>query len=215
MKNIRHFALPVLGILALYLNLNPAIAGSSEFIENMPQLKQDPDRAGAMIWEKPGVDRAAYTRVMIQPITIFISPDSEYRGLNADDMKALADEFQKTLTSTLEPEIPVVNQAGPGVLYLHAALTDVKLAKKKHGLLSYTPIGLVVSAAESVAGANISLKDAELEIEMLDSVSGERLGVLVDKAPVTTGNEELSWDSIKKTFAFYAERFKLRMHTAR
>jgi hypothetical protein len=213
MKNIHHLVLPVLAILAMALQ--PAAAGSSGFIENMPPLTQDPDRAGAMIWEKPGIDRAAYTKVMIEPITIFISPDSEYKGLNADDMKALADGFQKTLTSTLEPQIPVVNQGGPGVLYLHAALTDVKLAKKKRGLLSFTPIGLVVHAAEDVAGANISLKDAELEIEMLDSVSGERLGVLVDKAPVTTGNEELSWDSIGKTFAYYAERFKLRMQAPR
>jgi hypothetical protein len=183
MKNIHRLVLPVLAILAMALQ--PAAAGSSEFIENMPPLAQDPDRAGAMIWEKPGVDRAAYTKVMIEPITIFISPDSEYKGLNADDMKTLADEFQ--------------------------TLTNVKLAKKKRGLLSFTPIGLVVHAAESAAGANISLKDAELEIEMLDSVSGERLGVLIDKAPVTTGNEKLSWDSIKKTFAYYAERFKLRM----
>jgi hypothetical protein len=90
----------------------------------------------------------------------------------------------------------------------------VKLAKKKRGLLSFTPIGLVVHAAEDVAGENIELKDARLEMEMLDSVSGERLGVLVDKAPETKADEKLSWDSIKATFAFYAERFKSRMQAA-
>ena len=201
-------------VLILPLSLQQAVAGESGFIADMPPLEPDTDRPGAMIWVKPGVDRSAYTRVMIEPITIFISPDSEYKGLSADDMKTLEVEFQKALTMTLEPEIPVVNKGGPGVLYLRAAIVDVKLAKKKRGLLSYTPIGLVVHAAESVAGADISLKDAKLEMEMLDSVSGERLGVVVDKAP-ETGSEKLSWDSISTTFKFYAERFKLRMQTAK
>lgn len=212
MKKIRNQAILVLGILVL--SLKPVFAGSSGFIENMPQLEPDPDRPGAMIWIKPGVERAAYTMVMIEPITFFISPDSEYKGLSADELKSLSDEFQKTLTLTLEPEVPVLHKGGPGVLYLRAALVDVKLAKKKRGLLSFTPIGLVVHAAEDVAGANIELKDAKLEIEMLDSVSGERLGVLVDKAPETKADEKLSWDSIKATFAFYAERFKSRMQAA-
>ena len=46
----------------------------------------------------------------------------------------------------------MVNKAGPGVLYLRAALTNVKVAKKKRGVLGYTPIGFV---ATSVAHAGI------------------------------------------------------------
>ena len=98
---------------------------------------------------------------------------------------------------------------------MRAALSNVKLAKKKRGLPGYTPIGLVATAVADAAGARISLKDAAVEIEMLDSTTGERLGVLVDKAPTTPGNENLSWDSINRTFAFYAERFKARMLAAK
>jgi hypothetical protein len=197
------------------LLLPQAFAADSEFIENMPALAQDPDRAGAMIWTKPGLDRAAYTRVMIEPITIFVSPDSDYKGLSADDLQALAIGFVETLTQTLEPDIPVVNQSGAGVLYMRAALTNVKLKKKKRSLLGYTPVGIVVTAAKDAAGKRISLKDAVLELEMLDSASGERLGVLVEKAPKAAETEELSWDSISETFAYYAERFKTRMQAAR
>ena len=200
-------SLLVAGVLAL--TLQQAVAGGSGFIENMPALTQDPDRAGAMIWEKPGVNRADYTRVQIEPITIFISPDSEYQGLSADELKSLADGFREAVTKALEPEVPVVSQGGAGVLYVRAAITNVDVAKKKRGLLGYTPVGLVAGA---VTGPSVSLKHAVLEIETLDSVSGERVGVLVDKAP-ETGSEKLSWDSINKTFAYYAARFKLRMHT--
>lgn len=196
---------------ALLLSLQAAMAADSGFIDSPPQLAPDADRAGAMIWNKPGVDPAAYTKIMIEPITIFVSPDSEYKGLSAGDLKVLADGFNETLVKTLGPEITVANQAGPGVVYLRAALTNVKLAKKKRGLLGYTPVGLVVTAAKDLAGARISLTDAVLEVEMIDSVSGERLGVLVDKAPKEAGAKDLSWEAIDRAFVFYATRLKGRM----
>ena len=196
----------------LALGLQQAVAADSGFIDNMPQLTPDPDRAGAMVWQKPDLNRAAYTRVMFEPITIFISPDSEYKGLKADELKAMSDGFQEAITKTLEPDFPVVNQAGPGVLYLRVALTNVKVAKKKRGLLGYTPIGFVVTTA---SGPTILLKDASLEIEALDSASSERLFVLVDPAPKTVGAKELTWDEVNKVFAYYAERFKARMQVAK
>jgi len=196
----------------LAVALQQAVAADSGFIDNMPQLTPDPDRAGAMVWQKPDLNRAAYTRVMFEPITIFISPDSEYKGLKADELKAMSDGFQEAITKTLEPDFPVVNQAGPGVLYLRVALTNVKVAKKKRGLLGYTPIGFVVTTA---SGPTILLKDASLEIEALDSASSERLFVLVDPAPKTVGAKELTWDEVNKVFVYYAERFKARMQVAK
>lgn len=202
-------------VLIAMLLVQYSLASGSEFIEDMPELKQDPDRPGAMIWMKPGVDRAEYRMVMIEPITIFISPDSKYKGLSTDDLQGLAHTFAEAVTRTLEPEVPIVSQAGPGVIYLRAALTDVEVVKKKRGLLGYTPIGLVAGAVKSATvGPSVSLKNAALEIEMIDPTTQERVGVLVDKAP-TEGDGELSWDSISKTFEFYAVRFKARMQAAR
>lgn len=207
------------GLLAAFilgLFLHQPLANASDFIDNKPPLAQDPERSGAMIWEKPGLNRAAYTRVMMGPVTIFISPDSEYKGLDADELKTLADTFRAAVTKTLEPEIPLVSQAGPGVVYVRAALVDVDVAKKKRGLLGYTPIGFVIGAAkDAVEGPSVTLKNAALEIEMLDSVSGERLGVLVDKAPTSATEDHLSWDSITKTFELYADRFKSRFEAAK
>lgn len=197
---------------ALFAQSGPA--SSSEFIDDLPELVEDADRAGAMIWLKPGVDRSVYTRVMVEPVTIFVSPDSKEKGLNADELKALADTFHHALTSTLEPEVPVVSQPGAGVLYLRTALVDVKFAKKKRGLLGYTPVGFVVTAAADAAGARIQLQDVTLEIEAIDSVSGERVAVVVDEAPETVGEDKPSWESVNQTFVFYAERFKQRLQAS-
>lgn len=203
-----------LAVLLLFGTAQQGLAAGSDFIESMPDLSADPDRPGAMIWTKPDFDRTQYTRVMIEPVTIFIAADSKYKGLDADELKALADGFVESLTKTLEPEVPVVSQAGPGVLYVRAAITNVHLAKKKRGLLGYTPVGLVVTAAQDAAGARVSLKDAVLELELIDSTSNERVGVLVDKTPTTADQKDLSWNSVTSTFDFYANRFKSRLHAA-
>ncbi|MDO9596097.1 MAG: DUF3313 domain-containing protein [Azoarcus sp.] len=196
---------------ALFMLAPQAFAADSGFIDNLPALAKDADRPGAMIWTKPGLDRSAYTKVMMEPVQIFISPNSEYKGVDANEMKALADSFHEIVTNTLEPEIPVLSKGGPGVIYIRAALTNVKLSERKRGLLSYTPVGLVVNVAIDAAGGRVSLNDAALEIEMLDSVTGERLGVLIDKAPKAPDSDKLSWDTIRSNFTFYAERFKERM----
>lgn len=186
-------------------------AAESAFIDKMPQLAPDTNRAGAMTWIKPGVNPSNYQKVIIEPITIFISPDSDYKGMDANDLKTIADGFNETVAKVFAPEIAVTDKAGPGTLYLRAALTNVKLEKKKRGLLGYTPVGIVVTAARDLVGARISLTNAVLEVETIDSVSGERLGVLIDKAPEEASSEKPSWDAIDKTFSFYAARLKGRM----
>ena len=194
-----------------------AAGASSEFLDIHPELKPDPDRPGAMVWQKPGFDRAKYSKVMFEPLSIFLAPDSEYKGFTADDMTALSSGFRETVVRVLEPEIPVVSVAGSGVLHVRGALTGVKLKKEKRGLLGYTPIGIVVTAAQDAAGKRVSLEDATLELEVYDAATGEPVGVIVDRGPRTQagGKEELSWKSIEETFRFYATRFKSRMLATR
>ncbi len=193
-------AVPPLGFAAGY---------ASQFLDVHPELKPDPNRAGAKVWEKPGFNRSKYTKVMFEPLSLFLAPDSEYKGFNAEDVNALGSGFRDVVVQTLEPELPVVQAAGPDVLYVRVALTNVKLKKEKRGLLSFTPIGLVVTAVKDAAGKRISVENAVIEMEARDSVTGEPLAVVVDARP--GGKEELSWNSIEETFKFYATRFKSRM----
>lgn len=198
-------------ILLFSIFQQPAFAASSGFIRNMPKLHRDPERPDAMIWERTDFKRSAYTKVMMAPLKIYISPNSKYKDLDAKEQSVLSDEFREAVGKALAPEIPMVGKAGPGVLLIRSAVTNVRLEQKKRGILGYTPIGFVVTSIQNAAGQRISLQNAVLEIEMLDSVTKKRLGVLVDKAPAPPRSEKLSWDSIRKTFAFYAERFKARM----
>ncbi len=212
----KFFTLIALVFGILFLTATATAGGYSGFLDKYPDLKPDKDRAGAHIYEKPGYDLSAYTKVMIDPITIFIDPNSKYKGIDPDELMILAHSFRETIIQNLEPEYPVVGQQGAGVLRMRIAITNVKLKKKKKGLFSYTPIGMVASGVQSSAGKNINLVKASIEAELIDGKTGEQVGVLVDTQPHKGGEDEKpSWDTIQKTFEFYAKRFRQRMNEAR
>lgn len=216
MKSVKFIAAVavVFGLLLANADLTISAENSSSFLGDHPPLTADRDRPGAKSWQKEGVDIKKYTKVLIAPIEIWIDPDSEYKGLDADELKALSDTLRKAITDELEPAYPVVTKPGPDVIAFRLALTNVRVAQKKRGLLGYTPIGFVVTTGMNLAGMRISLRDATLEAEALDSQSGERLSVLIDRQVTDvdpTDKSDPSWEEVEKTLRFYAKRFRSRM----
>jgi hypothetical protein len=63
----------------------------SGFLEDYPAFEPDKDRKGAMTYRKPGSDLKPYTKILIDPIEIWVAPDSKYKGIKPDEMKALSD----------------------------------------------------------------------------------------------------------------------------
>ena len=192
----------------------------SGFLENYPAFESDMDRKGAMVYRKAGVDLKKYTKIIIDPVEIWIAPESKYKGIKPDDLKVLADTFRQAIVNALEPTYPVVNTPGPDVLGIRIAITNVYITKKKRGLMGYTPAGLVISTAVKAIGDNMSLQEAVIEAELLDSQSNERLGALMDQQSKTakkklgvgaTKKGKTSWEEIEETLKFYAQRFRTRM----
>ena len=197
----------------LLLSASPIVTagGNSGFLDDYSMLKADPDRKGAMIYRKDGADLSKYSKIVIAPVEIWYDPKTKYKGISPDDLKLLADSFRELLVKQLEPDYPVVGSAGPDVLWVHMAIANVSMKKKKRHLLNYTPIGFGLYTLKDVAGANIKLENAVIEAELLDSVSGERLGALVDSQKATAKKGKASWKKLEEALTFYAQRFRARM----
>jgi hypothetical protein len=217
MKNLRTMAVLFISLSFLLASTGLAVSGEtySGFIENYPAFKADKDQKGAKIYRKPGIKLKTYSKIMIDPIEIWYANDSKYKGISPDDMKALADTFRAAIVGALEPDYPVVSKPGAGVLGIRMAITNVYAKKKKRGLLGYTPVGIVAIAAKKIAkGQSLSLVNATIEVEMLDSESNERLGVLIDSGPHSYKHQNkklTSWEEIDSVLKFYASRFRTRM----
>lgn len=200
-------------LLISFYFMAPAVAAqNSGFLDDYSGLQADPDRSGAMVYRKSGVTLGAYNKIVISPVEIWYHPDTKYKGVSPDEMKVLADTFSGILTNELEPDYPVVGSTGKGVLVVRFAITNIKMKKKKRGLLGYMPIGAAVTALKDVAGKRITLSDATIEAELLDGESGEQLGTLVDSLSESVSKDDKpSWESLEQALIFYAKRFRSRL----
>jgi hypothetical protein len=206
----------LLGLGVVLLTICSAIAwaaelSSSGFISGNPAFEPDKDRPGAVIYRKPGVATSSYKKILIDPIEIFIAADSEYKGLSPDESKAITDALRQALVKELEPDYPVVDEPGDGVLGIRLAITNVHMQTKKRGLLGYTPIGLVVTTAGNLAGARMELSRATIEAELLDGGTNEQVAALIDPLGDNKDDEKPSWEEIGKRLEYYAKRLRARL----
>jgi len=187
----------------------------SAFIDGNVELIPVPDKQGAYRYIKPDLDLNKYNKIIIEPVEVWLHPDSEYKGIEPGTVKALADSFAQILVNELEPEYGVVGQVAADTLVVRLAIMGLKTKKKKRGLLGYIPVALVVSALNTNALKRVSLIDAGIEAEILDSMTGERLAVLVDTGIRTpeaeSAGKKLSWQDIEMSLQFYAKRLKVQL----
>jgi hypothetical protein len=194
--------------------------GSSDFLSDYSQLKKSSDQYMDYTYLAPGAENkmANYSAVMIDQPEIFIAPNSKYKGMKPDDMKQLADAFRGALAQSLSETYMIVDQPGPKVLYLRFAISNVKLKKKKKGLLSFTPIGLVRGAVKSAITSDITkkidLKGLTMEMEVLDSSNQEQLAALLETRSGKK-DEPASWAELEAFINVYSQRVRCRLDNAR
>ncbi len=196
----------------------------SGFFSGCKGFTPDPDRPSVFIYTAPNYHPRNYSRFIFPPIEIWIDPDSEYKGVEPDQLKKITDGLLEVIIDELKGDYPIVDKPGPGVAIVRIALTNVYLKKKKVKWYNYTPVGAVSKGVQMAAGKNIALTTAHLEVEMLDSQSGERLKAGVDlqvgeklREKIKEGKErpETTWADVEETFEFYAKRFRQRLDAAR
>ena len=192
----------------------------SGFLSDYSQLKKSSDAYMDYTYLVEGAadKMAKYSAVMIDQPEIFVAPNSKYKGMKPDDMKQLADAFRGAMAESLSATYMIVDQPGPNVLYVRFAISNVQLKKKKKGLFSYTPIGLIAGAAKSALTSDITkkidLKGLTIEMEVLDSSSHEQLAALLETRSGKK-DEPASWAELEALIAVYAQRMRCRLDNAR
>ena len=160
---------------------------------------------------------------MIDQPELFIHPDSKYKGMKPDDMKALADSLRERVTAELKTSYKIVDQPGNNVLYVRLAVGDLLLQKKKRPILAYTPVGAVVHGVKKLATdatSQINLKNMKIEGEVLDSVSLEQIGAATSSRgslSATAGDpsKPVSWKELDNLFSIVGKRLKCRLDNSR
>jgi hypothetical protein len=197
------------------------------FLSSYAALKEIPSKSGKeYTYIKPGAEDGLgkYKSVMIDQPEIHISPASPAQGAKPDDVKAISEMIRSTMGESVKARgYQVVAQPGPGTLFVRLAATDLQIAKKKKGLFSYTPVGMVVGAGSSAMKDFMEkhdVLDISLQAEFLDSVSNEVLGASVlkrGKGGAAAGGkaERLSFEQVVKDIDEGGQRVACRLDNGR
>lgn len=122
-------------------------AGKDGFLKGYyDRLQPGPEGGAKMCWIKPGSDFDRYNYVMLDSVVYFFADDSEYKGIEASELKKLTDDLNKALVDTLKGEYPIATEPGADVLRIRFAITDLK--QSYPGLSAITtvvPVGLSIS----------------------------------------------------------------------
>jgi hypothetical protein len=204
-----------LAVVLVIFTLSPAVAQTeivpSGFLDDYNILKPNAEGKGDYNYRKEGVSISKYPNVMIEPVEIWLDPESTYKGLSPDVLKEMTEEFRNIMIQNLVGTVNWVFEPGEGVMSLRIAITNVYAKKPKKNFLSYTPIGLIAGGVKKAAGTNYSLTNAVMESELRDSVTGELLGALMaTQFGKVEGKkkDKVTWDEITDDFTAISLRLK-------
>jgi len=212
----------VMGIVLLSFVISCASTGSqSKKVEAAQQtegfldgyyedLQPGPEGGAKMRWLKPGVDFGQYNKIMLDSVIFFFAADSENKGIDAQDMKELADGCNLEVVNVLKGDYPIVTEPGPDVMRLRFAITDLKQSRPVlSAVTSVVPIGLGISLVKKGATGSWAGSGAtSVELMAMDSMTNDVIAVAQDEKSAGFTERFTKWGSTEDAFKFWAERIK-------
>uniref|UniRef100_A0A831ZXY0 DUF3313 domain-containing protein n=1 Tax=Desulfacinum infernum TaxID=35837 RepID=A0A831ZXY0_9BACT len=180
------------------------------------KLAPGPEGGVRWRWVKPGVDFSKYNKVMLESVVFFFADDSQYHGIDPQELKEIADAANLQLVRALKDKYPLVADPGPDVLRIRVAITE--LEQSRPGLSAVTsvvPVGIGISVLKKGATGSWTGSGATgAEMMVLDSTTDEVLAVAKDKRSAGFTERFSKWGSAEEAFAFWAERIRLFLDQA-
>jgi hypothetical protein len=164
---------------------------------------------GTYRWLKPGVDFKMYKKYMVDSVVFFLADNSDYKGIDPQEMKELADEFNKDLVAAFKKHnLPIVADPGPDVSRIRIAITNVQPSRPGlSAITSIVPIGLGISLIKRGAtGGWTGSGETAAEMMILDSTTNAAIGLGADSRAAAFDQRFSKWGSASDAFKFWSER---------
>jgi hypothetical protein len=170
------------------------------------------------VYLNPSADWASYTKVILDPVTIWTGRGSDMAKASPAEQKALADSLYTDLHDAVAKRCEVVTEPSPGTMRWHIALVDATSANPFLNTLStYEPQIHLLDVLAGYAfddGVAIWVGEATAEGYARDATTGT---LLWEGADERAGTKALrrdtfnSWDDVDNAFKAWAEQFATRL----
>jgi hypothetical protein len=166
-KFIGVIAAVFIGLISLQGCTKPA--GRTDFLASPMELMPCPESKEKLWWERPSFNWHSYKKVIIDPIAVVGDAAVGDNAPERAEILEMEQYFQKSVAEKLAPEFAVVREPGPDVLRIRPAITRVDRANPL--------VNVVTTAAVFIP---LDMGGASIEVEFLDSLTGERLAAMVE-----------------------------------
>lgn len=193
---------------------------TSGFLGNYALLRKSEGDGPLMYYADPKADCKKYSKILIEPVTLWAkAPDSPLAKLDPKDQSMLVSEATQAINAAVaHGGFQVATQPGPDVMTLRSAITEADKAN-----VAMKEISIVAPYASGAAtlwalgkGQALFTGDAAFELELLDSMNGNRLYAAVDKRVGKMDPRNYhGWDDVKEAMKLWQERGGKRLLNCR
>jgi RecJ-like exonuclease len=217
MKKSNHWlSIGALLAAATFASVGYAAEENSGFLGDYSGLTEAKDASGDTLlrYVNPKIKHGTYQKVMIDHTQFYPAPKPSEQ-VSESTLTEISNYVDQGLHAKLGSKLTIVTEPGPGVIRIRPAITSV--AAQTPGLKPYQviPIAFIVTSAKG-RGKEAAI---QIEVEMVDSLTGERVGASVrkgsgaklasDKAPLRLSDVKPLLDKwIDSGAAFVTERLK-------
>lgn len=189
----------------------------SSFIEDLPELSKSKTDKSMLEWTSETANLLDYESLYVPQPVIILSDKNKYKGAQPNQKAMMADRVMALAKAQFGDLLKEADGVGEGTLVMNLAITEI-IMKKKRSLLGFTPAGAVMHVATSNQGyedlekfaKKIELKEAHLEVELVDGATGELIAVrIIEIEGKTEGSEEESWQALRGQIERAFERFHI------
>jgi hypothetical protein len=153
------------------------------FLKDYSKLAPNPELDGNVkTFSQPDAQNSLrnYIAVIVDPVEVYLASDVDDTKLPEKTRAAAANYFRAALTNAVFDAFPVVDQPGPLVLRLRAALIGVEDGKAIDAADRPKQENDVLERAADIAKVGV-------EMELVDSATGEQIAAMVDREPLGEG----------------------------
>ena len=188
-----------------------------------PLLLEGKEGEALLVYKPEKVDHARaaqYTRILLDPVTIWRGEESKMEGLSQEQLQTLADHFYSLLYVNLKEDFEMVENPGPNTLRLQVAITKVEESMVVLDTVSsIVPSAAALSALKGLAtGKPAFVGEASIEAKLSDAQTGKLLAAIADRR---VGGKKLdaelfdSWSDVNAILEYWAKLTRFRLCEAR
>jgi len=159
----------------------PAGQEFSGFLKDYAALQPSPKVENALVYASTDAlkNLRSYFAIVVDPIEVYVSTDVDEGKVSEVARTALTNYFEHALKKAVSDAFPVVETPGPLTLRLRAALVGVDVGGE-------VPAGDVPSDLGPLDRV-LNIGNLRVEMELVDSETGERIAAMVDKTHLGAG----------------------------